>query len=198
MGEKIGQSLGGNDMGKQVIATAKEKMSKAVQVFTKELATIRAGRANSALLDKVTVDYYGVPTPINQLASISVPEPRLLVVQPYDKSVVSDMEKAILKSDLGVTPTSDGSVIRIVIPPLTEERRRELVKIVKKESEEAKVAIRNIRRDANDELKKLEKQGEITEDELHGFIDEIQELTDEYIKKIDNLTKEKEKEIIEV
>ncbi|KYD09392.1 MAG: ribosome recycling factor [Caldibacillus debilis] len=185
-------------MGKQVIATAKEKMSKAVQVFTKELATIRAGRANSALLDKVTVDYYGVPTPINQLASISVPEPRLLVVQPYDKSVVSDMEKAILKSDLGVTPTSDGSVIRIVIPPLTEERRRELVKIVKKESEEAKVAIRNIRRDANDELKKLEKQGEITEDELHGFIDEIQELTDEYIKKIDNLTKEKEKEIIEV
>ncbi|REJ29169.1 ribosome recycling factor [Caldibacillus debilis] len=185
-------------MSKQVIATAKEKMSKAVQVFTKELATIRAGRANSALLDKVTVDYYGVPTPINQLASISVPEPRLLVVQPYDKSVVSDMEKAILKSDLGVTPTSDGSVIRIVIPPLTEERRRELVKIVKKESEEAKVAIRNIRRDANDELKKLEKQGEITEDELHGFIDEIQELTDEYIKKIDNLTKEKEKEIIEV
>jgi len=185
-------------MGKQVIATAKEKMSKAVQVFTKELATIRAGRANSALLDKVTVDYYGVPTPINQLASISVPEPRLLVVQPYDKSVVSDMEKAILKSDLGVTPTSDGSVIRIVIPPLTEERRRELVKIVKKESEEAKVAIRNIRRDANDELKKLEKQGEITEDELRGFIDEIQELTDEYIKKIDNLTKEKEKEIIEV
>jgi ribosome recycling factor len=185
-------------MGKQVIATAKEKMSKAVQVFTKELATIRAGRANSALLDKVTVDYYGVPTPINQLASISVPEPRLLVVQPYDKSVVSDMEKAILKSDLGVTPTSDGSVIRIVIPPLTEERRRELVKIVKKESEEAKVAVRNIRRDANDELKKLEKQGEITEDELRGFIDEIQELTDEYIKKIDNLTKEKEKEIIEV
>jgi len=184
-------------MGKQVIATAKEKMSKAVQVFTKELATIRAGRANSALLDKVTVDYYGVPTPINQLASISVPEPRLLVVQPYDKSVVSDMEKAILKSDLGVTPTSDGSVIRIVIPPLTEERRRELVKIVKKESEEAKVAIRNIRRDANDEIKKLEK-GELSEDESRRHQDDIQKLTDRFIAEVDRIIAAKEKEILEV
>lgn len=185
-------------MAKQIIATAKEKMKKAIQAYTRELATIRAGRANAALLDKITVDYYGVPTPINQLASISVPEARMLVVQPYDKSIVSEVEKAILKSDLGITPTSDGSVIRIVIPPLTEERRRELVKLVKKESEEAKIAVRNIRRDANDELKKLEKNGEITEDELRSYTDDIQKVTDEHIQKIDQITKDKEKEILEV
>ncbi len=142
-------------MAKQVIQQAKEKMDKAVQAFTRELASIRAGRANAGLLEKVTVDYYGVPTPINQLASISVPEARLLVIQPYDKSAIKEMEKAILASDLGLTPSNDGSVIRLVIPPLTEERRRELAKLVKKYSEDAKVAVRNIRRDANDELKKL-------------------------------------------
>jgi ribosome recycling factor len=185
-------------MAQQVINSAKEKMDKAVQAFSRELATIRAGRANPSLLEKVTVDYYGVATPINQLASINVPEARLLVIQPYDKSVIKEMEKAILASDLGLTPSNDGSVIRIVIPPLTEERRRELVKLVKKYSEDAKVAVRNIRRDANDELKKLEKNGEITEDELRGYTEDVQKLTDDHIAKIDTITKEKEKEVMEV
>lgn len=185
-------------MAKQVIQQAKEKMDKAVQAFTRELASIRAGRANAGLLEKVTVDYYGVPTPINQLASISVPEARLLVIQPYDKSAIKEMEKAILASDLGLTPSNDGSVIRLVIPPLTEERRRELAKLVKKYSEDAKVAVRNIRRDANDELKKLEKNGEITEDELRSYTDDVQKLTDDHIAKIDAITKEKEKEVMEV
>lgn len=185
-------------MAKQVIQQAKEKMDKAVQAFTRELASIRAGRANAGLLEKVTVDYYGVQTPINQLASISVPEARLLVIQPYDKSVIKEMEKAILASDLGLTPSNDGSVIRLVIPPLTEERRRELAKLVKKYSEDAKVAVRNIRRDANDELKKLEKNGEITEDELRSYTDDVQKLTDDHIAKIDAIKKEKEKEVMEV
>jgi len=185
-------------MGKEVINQAKEKMTKAVQAYTRELASIRAGRANASLLDKIVVDYYGAPTPINQLASITVPEARLLVIQPYDKSVVGDIEKAIMKSDLGLNPTSDGSLIRIAIPALTEERRRELVKVVKKESEDAKVAVRNIRRDANDDLKKLEKNGDITEDELRGYTDDIQKLTDDHINKIDQITKDKEKEILEV
>jgi ribosome recycling factor len=185
-------------MTKQVIEQAKEKMSKAIQVLTKELATIRAGRANASLLDKVVVDYYGAPTPVNQLASITVPEARLLVIQPYDKSVVGEVEKAILKSDLGLTPTSDGSIIRISIPPLTEERRKELVKLVRKEAEEAKVAVRNVRRDANDDLKKLEKNGEITEDDLRGYTEDVQKITDEHVKKIDDIVKKKEKEIMEV
>lgn len=185
-------------MPKQVIANAKEKMTKAIQAYTRELASIRAGRASASLLDRVTVEYYGVPTPVNQLAGITVPEPRLLVIQPYDKSIVGEIEKAILKSDLGLNPTSDGSLIRIAIPQLTEERRKELVKVVKKESEEAKVAIRNIRRDANDDLKKLEKAGEITEDDLRGYSDDIQKLTDEHINKIDQITKDKEKEILEI
>jgi len=180
------------------MADAKERMTKAVQAYTRELASIRAGRASASLLDKIAVEYYGVSTPINQLASISTPEARLLMIQPYDKSIVSDVEKAIMKSDLGLNPTSDGSVIRIAIPPLTEERRKELVKLVKKESEEAKVAIRNIRRDANDDLKKLEKNGELTEDDLRGYTDDVQKLTDEFIAKIDQITKEKEKEILEV
>ena len=185
-------------MSKQVLSQAKEKMEKALSAFKRELAGVRAGRANASLLDKIQVDYYGVPTPVNQLASISTPEARLLVVQPYDKSTIGEVEKAILKSDLGLTPTSDGSVIRITIPPLTEERRKELTKVVRKYSEDAKVAVRKIRRDANDELKKLEKAGDITEDELRGFQDDVQKLTDEYIKKIDSTTKEKEKEIMEV
>ncbi|MDQ0161765.1 ribosome recycling factor [Bacillus alveayuensis] len=185
-------------MSKQVLDQAKEKMEKAVSALKRELAGVRAGRASASLLDKVQVDYYGVPTPINQLASINVPEARLLVIQPYDKSSIGEIEKAILKSDLGLTPTSDGSVIRISIPPLTEERRKELAKLVRKYSEDAKVAVRNIRRDANDELKKLEKDGEITEDELRSFQDDVQKLTDEYVGKIDVATKDKEKEIMEV
>lgn len=185
-------------MTKQVIEQAKDKMSKAIQALSRELATIRAGRANASLLDKVVVDYYGAPTPVNQLASISVPEARLLVIQPYDKSVVGEVEKAILKSDLGLTPTSDGSVIRITIPPLTEERRKELVKLVRKEAEEAKVAVRNVRRDANEDLKKLEKNGEFTEDDLRGYTEDVQKITDEHVKKIDDMAKKKEKEIMEV
>ncbi|WP_053366196.1 ribosome recycling factor [Bacillus sp. FJAT-27245] len=185
-------------MPKQVINNAKEKMAKAIQAYTRELASIRAGRASASLLDRITVDYYGAPTPVNQLAGISTPEARLLVIQPYDKSILNDIEKAILKSDLGLNPSNDGSLIRIAIPQLTEERRKELVKVVKKESEDAKVAIRNIRRDANDDLKKLEKNGEITEDDLRGYSDDIQKMTDDHINKIDQITKDKEKEIMEV
>lgn len=185
-------------MPKQVIANVKEKMTKAIQAYTRELASIRAGRANASLLDRITVDYYGAPTPINQLAGVSVPEARLLVIQPYDKSILGDIEKAILKSDLGLTPSNDGNIIRLSIPQLTEERRKELVKVVKKEAEEAKIAIRNVRRDGNDDLKKLEKSGEITEDDQRGYSEDVQKLTDEYILKIDNLTKDKEKEILEV
>ncbi|MFD2443553.1 ribosome recycling factor [Bacillus sp. CGMCC 1.16607] len=185
-------------MPKTVISNTKDRMSKAIQAFTRELASIRAGRANASLLDRITVDYYGAPTPVNQLAGISVPEARLLVIQPYDKSILGEIEKAILKSDLGINPTNDGSIIRIAIPQLTEERRKDLVKLVKKENEEAKIAIRNIRRDANDDLKKLEKNGEITEDGQRGYSEDIQKLTDDHIAKIDQITKDKEKEILEV
>lgn len=185
-------------MPKQAIANAKERMSKAIQAYTRELASIRAGRASASLLDRIQVDYYGAPTPVNQLAGISVPEARLLVIQPYDKSILGEIEKAILKSDLGLNPSNDGSIIRIAIPQLTEERRKELAKLVKKEAEEAKIAVRNIRRDGNEDLKKLEKNGEITEDDLRGYSDDIQKLTDEHIVKIDQITKDKEKEIMEV
>jgi ribosome recycling factor len=185
-------------MPKQVIANAKERMTKAIQAYTRELASIRAGRASASLLDRIQVDYYGAPTPVNQLAGISVPEARLLVIQPYDKSILGEIEKAILKSDLGLNPTNDGSIIRLAIPQLTEERRKELAKLVKKEAEEAKIAVRNIRRDGNEDLKKLEKNGEITEDDLRGYSDDIQKMTDEHIAKIDQITKEKEKELLEV
>ncbi|WP_077617846.1 ribosome recycling factor [Bacillus sinesaloumensis] len=185
-------------MANNTLNQVKDKMSKAIQALSRELATVRAGRANPAILDKVTVDYYGAATPLNQLASINVPEARMLVIQPYDKSALGDMEKAIQKADLGLNPTNDGSIIRISIPPLTEERRRELVKVVKKYAEESKVAVRNVRRDGNDELKKLEKNGEITEDELRSLTDDIQKITDESINKIDSVAKEKEKEIMEV
>ncbi|MEH7234741.1 ribosome recycling factor [Bacillus sp. JJ1562] len=185
-------------MANSTLNQVKDKMSKAIQALSRELATVRAGRANPAILDKVSVDYYGAPTPLNQLASINVPEARMLVIQPYDKSVLGDMEKAIQKADLGLNPTNDGSIIRISIPPLTEERRRELVKLVKKYAEESKVAVRNVRRDGNDDLKKLEKNGEITEDELRSLTDDIQKITDDSINKIDSVAKEKEKEIMEV
>jgi len=185
-------------MPKQAIANSKERMTKAIQAYTRELASIRAGRASASLLDRIQVDYYGAPTPVNQLAGISVPEARLLVIQPYDKSILGEIEKAILKSDLGLNPSNDGSIIRLAIPQLTEERRKELAKQVKKEAEEAKIAIRNIRRDGNEDLKKLEKNGEITEDDLRGYSDDIQKMTDEHISKIDQITKDKEKEILEV
>lgn len=185
-------------MPKTIISETTSKMDGAIQAFSRELSTIRAGRANPSILDRLTVDYYGAPTPVNQVAGISVPEARLLMIQPYDKSVLGDIEKAIMKSDLGLSPTNDGSVIRIAIPALTEERRKDLVKEVKKVAEEAKVAIRNVRRDGNDELKKLEKKSEITEDDLRGYTDDIQKLTDSNITRIDDIAKEKEKEILEV
>jgi ribosome recycling factor len=185
-------------MSKQVIDHTKERMSKAIQALSRELSTIRAGRASSSLLDKIFVDYYGSPTPINQIAGIATPEARLLTIQPYDKTALGDIEKAIQKSDLGISPTNDGTLIRIAIPALTEERRKDLVKLVKKEAEEAKVGIRNIRRDANDELKKLEKKNEITEDGLRGFSEDVQKLTDDHIVLIDQVAKDKEKEILEV
>ncbi|WP_075617551.1 ribosome recycling factor [Paenisporosarcina indica] len=185
-------------MSKQVIDQTKERMTKAIQALSRELSTIRAGRASSSLLDKITVDYYGSPTPINQIAGIATPEARLLTIQPYDKTALGDIEKAIQKSDLGITPTNDGSIIRIAIPALTEERRKDLVKLVKKEAEEAKVGIRNIRRDSNEELKKLEKKNEITEDDLRGFSEDVQKLTDDHIIQIDQVAKDKEKEILSV
>ncbi|QPC48362.1 ribosome recycling factor [Mangrovibacillus cuniculi] len=185
-------------MAKQVMSSTKERMEKAIQSFSRELASIRAGRANASLLDRIEVEYYGAMTPINQMAGISVPEARLLSIQPYDKSILGDIEKAILKSDLGLTPSNDGSIIRLTIPPLTEERRKELVKLVKKEAEEAKVAVRNIRRDANDDLKKLEKNGELTEDDQRGYSEDVQKLTDDFIAKIDKLAKEKEEEVLSV
>jgi ribosome recycling factor len=185
-------------MPNAVMDQTKDRMEKAIGAYSRELASIRAGRANASMLDRISVDYYGAPTPVNQLAGISVPEARLLVIQPYDKTVLGDIEKAIMKSDIGITPSNDGSVIRLAVPALTEERRKDLVKLVKKEAEEAKVAIRNIRRDGNEDFKKLEKNGEITEDDLRRNSEEVQKLTDSYIEKIDALAKDKENEIMEI
>lgn len=185
-------------MAHAVIQETKERMEKSIASYTRQLATIRAGRANASMLDRIQVDYYGAPTPLNQMAGISVPEPRLLVIQPYDKTTLEAIEKEILQSDIGITPSNDGNLIRLAVPALTEERRKELVKEVGKEAEDAKVAVRNIRRDANDELKKLEKDAEITEDELHRHTEAVQTVTDDYIKKIDALAKEKEEEIMEI
>lgn len=175
-----------------------EKMNKRVEGFAGELKTIRAGRANATVLDKVAIDYYGTMTPVAQVGSISSPEPRMLVIQPWDASVLKEIEKAILKSDIGIAPQNDGKVIRLSFPPLTEERRKELVKMVKKYSEEAKVQIRNARRDAMDDFKDKKKKSEITEDDLKGIEKDIQNLTDKFIKEIDEITEAKEKEILEV
>ncbi|KMK77242.1 ribosome recycling factor [Alkalihalobacillus pseudalcaliphilus] len=185
-------------MSQEILKNAESRMTKAIESLNRELAKLRAGRANPALLDRVTVEYYGAETPLNQLATISVPEARLLVIQPFDKSSISDVERAIMKADLGLTPSNDGSVIRIQIPPLTEERRKELVKLVKRSAEEAKVAIRNVRRDANDELKKAQKDGEMTEDDLRRDTDTMQKLTDKTIEKVDAVAAQKEKEVMEV
>ncbi|MGM8214501.1 ribosome recycling factor [Bacillaceae bacterium W0354] len=185
-------------MGESVIKDCRERMGKSVQAFGRQLSTVRAGRANPSILDSVFVEYYGANTPLNQLSTVSAPEPRLLVISPFDKSAVENIEKAILKADLGLTPNNDGNVIRINIPALTEERRKDLVKIVKKYAEESRVQVRNIRRDANDELKKLEKNGDITEDELRVYQDDVQKVTDQHIDEIDQMLEAKEKEILEV
>lgn len=197
--EKIsGQLLGGNKMLENVIKEAKDKMKKAEQSLQRELGQIRAGRANASLLDRINVEYYGAPTPLNQLAQINIPEARILMVTPFDKNSIGDIEKAIMMSDIGISPTNDGNVIRLVIPQLTEERRKELAKDVKKVAENSKIAVRNIRRDAIDSLKKAEKNKEITEDDLRELEKEVQNVTDASIKSIDDITAEKEKELLEV
>ncbi|NLC69702.1 MAG: ribosome recycling factor [Clostridiaceae bacterium] len=175
-----------------------EKMKKAISALKQELSRLRAGRANPAILDKVTVNYYGVPTPVNQLANISVPEARVIVIQPWDINTLKEIEKAIQKSDIGINPNNDGRVIRLIFPMLTEERRKELLKIVKKYGEESKIAIRNIRRDAIEEYRALKKEGEITEDDLKNAEKDIQDLTDKYISEIDKIVDLKGKEILEV
>ena len=175
-----------------------ERMEKTLNVLADNFANVRAGRANPAILNKVMVDYYGVPTPINQMAGISVPEARLIVIQPWDASVLKEIEKAILASDIGLNPNNDGKVIRLSFPELTEERRKELVKDIKKLAEECKVAIRNSRRDGMDLAKKLEKDGEMTEDELKQAENEIQKITDKSIDEIDEILEKKEKEIMSV
>lgn len=173
----------------------KERMQKSLDHLASEFATVRAGRANAGVLDHIQVEYYGTPTPIQQIASISSPDPRSLVIQPWDSSILKGIEKAILTSDLGINPTNDGKCIRLLFPQLTEERRKDLAKQVKKYGEECKVAIRNIRRDAVDTFKKQQKASEITEDDLKGLEKDMQKMTDEYIKKVDEMTAKKEKEL---
>ena len=175
----------------------KDRMNKTITALKNELKRVRTGRASISLLDGIRADYYGNPTPLNQMASLSVPESRLIVIQPWDVSALKDLEKAILKSDLGLTPANDGKIIRISIPPLTEERRKELVKVVHKMSEEHKVAIRNIRRDSNELIKGFKKDGDVSEDEAFKAQDQVQKITDDYIGRIDEIFKEKEKEILE-
>ncbi|EGO63183.1 ribosome recycling factor [Acetonema longum] len=183
---------------KEILSRHEERMQKAVEALRKDYQTLRAGRATPAILDKITVDYYGTPTPVNQVGNISVPEPRMIVIQPWEKTMLGPIEKAILKSDLGLTPSSDGSVIRLLIPQLTQQRRTELVKVIHKKAEEARVAIRNVRRDANEAIKKVEKDKLISEDENKKAQDDMQKLTDKYIKDIDTVMTAKEKEIMEV
>ena len=180
------------------IKDAQQKMEKCLHSMKREYDTIRAGRANPAVLDKVFADYYGSPTPINQMAAISVPEARILAIQPWDKSTLKTIEKAIQASDIGINPTNDGSILRLVFPPLTEERRKELVKQVKKISEEAKVTIRNIRRDTIDKIKAMKKNNEITEDDVKDLEKEIQKLTDKFVERTDSEAADKEKELMSI
>jgi ribosome recycling factor len=184
-------------MKEEVFQNMDEKMEKAIAAYEKELSRLRTGRASPALLEGIRVDYYGTPTPIQQTASVTIPESRLIVIQPWDKGMIESVSKAIQKANLGLSPTNDGNVIRIAIPPRTEDRRKELVKIVKKMAEEAKVAIRNIRRDANEGLKKLEKDKALSEDESHRAMDEVQKATDKQTERIDGILEKKQKEILE-
>ncbi len=181
-----------------ILKTAKEKMQKTQAVYQNELRSLRAGRANPQLLDRITVDYYGTATPLTQLGNVSAPEPRMLVISVWDQKVIPQVEKAILKSDLGLNPSNDGKVIRLLVPELNEERRKELTKLVKKGAEDAKVAVRAIRRDAMEQIKKLQKDGEITEDDQSKNEKKLQEITDEAVKAVDVLGAQKEKEIMEV
>ena len=185
-------------MTKDVINGAEDKLKKSLDALKKDYGTLRAGRAAPSLLDKVMVDYYGTSTPVNQIANVTVPEPRMLMIKPYDKGSLKEIERAIQKSDLGLTPNSDGLAIRLAIPQPTQERRKELVKVVNKKAEECKVAMRNIRRDANESIKKLEKGKEITEDDRKDAQDKMQKLLDKYIKLVDSTKATKEKEVMEV
>ena len=180
------------------IETAKEKMAKTIAVLHRDLSSLRAGRANAQVLDRIMVDYYGTPTPVNQVGNISSPEARILVITPYDPSVLNPLEKAIQKSDLGINPSNDGKCIRLIFPELTEERRKELAKTIQKKGEESKVAIRSIRRDAIEQIKKAQKDSEITEDDRKKLEDQAQKLTDSHIKDIDKIVSDKQKEIMEV
>ncbi len=182
----------------QVLDTCESKMQKSLESLSKDFASLRTGRASASLLDKIRVDYYGAETPINQVATVSVPEARMIVIQPWDKSVLSAIEKAILKSDLGLPPNNDGKLIRLNFPPLNEERRKQLVKSAKANAEQSRVAMRNIRREAMDELKKMQKSGDISEDELKDAETRIQKMTDSYIAQVNSLSDEKEKEIMEI
>ena len=175
-----------------------EKMMKSISVYEENLAEIRAGRANPAILNKISINYYGIPTPINQVAGISVPEARLIVIQPWDGSILKEIEKEILKSDIGINPSNDGKVIRLAFPELNEERRKEIVKDIRKMAEETKVAVRSIRRDAIDEAKTMQKNSEISEDELKNAEDNIQKLTDKYVEEIDKILQKKENEIMSI
>lgn len=183
---------------KELLKNTEEKMNKTIGVLERDYKSIRAGRANASVLDRVTVDYYGCPTPIQQMAAVSVPEPRILMIQPWDATTLKDIEKAILTSDIGINPQNDGRVIRLSFPPLTEERRKEIVKDVHKTAEESKVAVRNTRRDAIEKLKGLKKNNVITEDDVADGEKKIQNLTDKYCKEIDTLAELKEKEIMEI
>lgn len=185
-------------MIKDIHNRARERMSKAVEALRKDLQAIRTGRASPALIEHVRVEYYGTPTPINQVANVTVPESRMIVIQPWERTMVGAIEKAIQKSDLGLTPTNDGQVIRLVLPQLTEQRRKELTKLVQKRVEEGRVAVRNVRRDAHDELRKLERGHEATEDEVRRATDQLQKLTDQTIAEIDKVGKDKEAELLEV
>lgn len=181
-----------------ILANATDKMEKAVSNLKKEYANVRTGRANPLILEKVTVEYYHTPTPLRQLSNVSVQDGQTLVITPYDKTIVNEIEKAIAKSDIGITPNSDGMCVRLTFPPLTEDRRKEICKSVKKMGEDAKVAVRNIRRDAVDELKKVEKEENLSEDAVKGVQDDIQKLTDKYTKIIDSVEQEKEQEVLKV
>lgn len=185
-------------MAAEIQKLLQEKMEKTIRVLKDELHSIRAGKANPMILDRITVEYYGSATPLKQLAAISVPEPRLIQIQPYDATALGDIEKAILMSDLGLNPANDGKLIRLSIPMLTEDRRKELTKLVKKTGEDAKIALRNERREANDKFKKLNKSKEITDDELKSYEDDVQSSTDKYVKMIDDLVSQKEAEVMEV
>lgn len=185
-------------MSDDVFGSAEHRMKRAVEILQRDFSNIRTGRASPTLLERVQVDYYGTPTPINNLATVSVPEPRLLVIQPWDRTVLPSIERAIQKSDLGLNPSSDGTVIRLAIPQLNEERRRELVKQVHRRAEEGRVAVRNIRREAHDELKKQEREHAISQDELKRAVDRLQKLTDSHVAQVDEIAKRKEQEVLEV